>query len=589
MLYYINVSSWNLLESFITESISPHIFYSQRSFGNNLSRYLDINNELGNFLILSTRDTKSDYSIHVDERLIDKSELLQIKGYDSLYLYSKTIYFKKNLISVRFSSQELLDSFLAESHILFEVKCIEKYAGSFYVADILRPSVDASKKLLDNNLLSFSLSDSIIHDNTFNTIKGAILGYTRGVYTASNSQEQTLRFELNNLKNCFTGLNTKIMMSDSEVRDVENLNYKILLCKNRFYELRKTKTNLFDVLQQLYQEIISLSKMRADEIAEKKSPNLTCVIGDLEQKKNEIEKEIFRIEIENDISNIQSELQAIKDQERINGQTVGKARLYFKAGTQEYERKQYLKSKIDEFKENNLEYKDLLGALSRINQRISELSSQNGTYDNVIQSIFMRISDIMNDLLKMVTDSEQHNEVDFNDLAFNEDNTLCVRSSIDFSAAEQDYFNTVISYLIYNTISEPISEHLILKIITETAKMYKCMPSSATEDGQYILSSLRNYWAYRNQRIATFTFPDKLPIFQSIMAFYIKPFGFDQIERFLLNKRIPLKSYAFMVWGACLGYATLPKTFTNLVYEDDKITIALDDFLTKVEKRIQYR
>ena len=34
------------------------------------------------------------------------------------------------------------------------------------------------------------------------------------------------------------------------------------------------------------------SKEDADEIAEKKSPNLTYVISDLEQKKNEIEKQV---------------------------------------------------------------------------------------------------------------------------------------------------------------------------------------------------------------------------------------------------------------------------------------------------------
>ena len=586
MLYYINVTSWNLLESFVTESISPHIFYSQRSFGNNLSRYLDINNELGNYLILSTRGTKSDYTIQVDESLIDRNELLPIKGYDSLFLYNKTIYFKKNLISVRFSSQELLDSFLAESYILFEVKCVEKYAGSFFVNESLRTPVDVSKKLMGNNLLSFSLSASIKHDNLFNTIKGAILGYVRGAYTATNSQEQSLRLELNNLKNFFTGLNTQIMMSGEAVADPENIASRILLCKSKFNQLRNIKTNFFEVLQQLYQEIISLSQMRADEIAEKKSPKLDSVIHELEKQRRLIEEQIFRVEIESNISEILSELQVIKDQERINGLAIGKSRLYFKAGTLEYERKQYLKCKIDEFKENNSEYKELINSLSSIEQRIAELSSQQGTYDTVIQSIFMRISDIMNDLLKMVTDSEQRNVVDFNDITIDNENLLFVKSN-DYSKAEEDYFNTVLSYLVRNTINEPISDHLILNIIAETAKLYKCMPSSTTEDGIYILTCLRNFWQYKNQRIMTFTFPERLPIFQSMMAFYMKPFGYDQIERFILNKHISLKSYAFMLWGACLGYATLPKTFTNIIYQDNEITLTLDDFLTRIEKQIR--
>ena len=35
MKYYISINSWNLLESFVTESLSPFAFYGKRNFGNN--------------------------------------------------------------------------------------------------------------------------------------------------------------------------------------------------------------------------------------------------------------------------------------------------------------------------------------------------------------------------------------------------------------------------------------------------------------------------------------------------------------------------------------------------------------------------
>ena len=54
--YYIEISSWNLLESFVTESISPFSFYQERDFGNNLSRYLSGEKERSYHLILSTKD-----------------------------------------------------------------------------------------------------------------------------------------------------------------------------------------------------------------------------------------------------------------------------------------------------------------------------------------------------------------------------------------------------------------------------------------------------------------------------------------------------------------------------------------------------
>jgi hypothetical protein len=61
MFYYISTNSWNLLESFVSESISPFSFYQVRGYGNNLSRYLDGTNERANYLILSTKEINGDY------------------------------------------------------------------------------------------------------------------------------------------------------------------------------------------------------------------------------------------------------------------------------------------------------------------------------------------------------------------------------------------------------------------------------------------------------------------------------------------------------------------------------------------------
>ena len=37
MKYWIIIDSWNLMETFTTESLSPHIFYLKRAFGNDLT------------------------------------------------------------------------------------------------------------------------------------------------------------------------------------------------------------------------------------------------------------------------------------------------------------------------------------------------------------------------------------------------------------------------------------------------------------------------------------------------------------------------------------------------------------------------
>lgn len=71
------------------------------------------------------------------------------------------------------------------------------------------------------------------------------------------------------------------------------------------------------------------------------------------------------------------------------------------------------------------------------------------------------------------------------------------------------------------------------------------------------------------------------------MAFFVKPFGFDQMERFMQNRGINYKQYGFMLWGGAIGYASLPKTFTNLLYSNDNIYKRMDDFLFSLHRNIE--
>ena len=96
MFYYISTNSWNLLESFVSESMSPFSFYQVRGYGNNLSRYIDGTNERANYLILSTKDVKGDYTLRVNDEILDKSNLTPVKKDKTLFTYSKTIYYLKS-------------------------------------------------------------------------------------------------------------------------------------------------------------------------------------------------------------------------------------------------------------------------------------------------------------------------------------------------------------------------------------------------------------------------------------------------------------------------------------------------------------
>ena len=68
MKYWIVIDSWNLMETFTTESLSPHIFYLKRAFGNDLTRYISKNGELFNNLVLYKEEPVSYTHLDVYKR-----------------------------------------------------------------------------------------------------------------------------------------------------------------------------------------------------------------------------------------------------------------------------------------------------------------------------------------------------------------------------------------------------------------------------------------------------------------------------------------------------------------------------------------
>ena len=190
----------------MTESLSPFAFYKNRNFGNNLSRYWDKSNEKTNFLILSTKDRGGDYVIKIDGTLLDSSCIFPIRKSRTLFIYSKTIFYKKGSVKFRFSSEDLRDSLMAESQILSEVKCVEKYSSDFFVEFVKQ--VDSKEMSKGDNPFSFQQNEFIEQDNIYNKVKGAIVAYVRGVSSSVNGEIQTLTIKTTDLKNDFAGLNT---------------------------------------------------------------------------------------------------------------------------------------------------------------------------------------------------------------------------------------------------------------------------------------------------------------------------------------------------------------------------------------------
>lgn len=581
MFYYICTSSWNLLESFVSESISPFSFYRERGYGNNLSRYLDGVNERANYLILSTKEIEGDYVIKVNEDILDKSNLYPVKKSKTLFTYSKTIYYKKEAVAFLFSSKELLESLIAESQILFEVKCIEKYKPEFVI------NTGKTKTLVTDNIansISFQRQEYIAQDNIYDKLKGMIVAYTHAMAFAENPHEQQLSCQLRELKNSFAGLNTQVMISETAISNEYDYISLIRNAKVAYNDTIRTKTNLFDILMQQFSEIVKLAKARANELSNNKQINSTSKIENLTVQKKELENKLYDMEFRDGISNLFEELESIKKQERDNGVKKGKKREYFKKGSPEYERKQYLKNEIKKYKGENSEYKSIRQNISYIKQQINNIETGASVYDTTLGALFFRVSDIMNELICNVKTSYKNNcQVSYSCLSLV---NSTVNIDVNASLEEKAFLDIIINEALKSD-NRILSDDVVQSLIVESANRYKYTEYANTEKGMLILGCLREFWAYKHNQCSSFSIPDNLNILKSLMAFFIKPFGFDQIERYAQNKGVENKEYGYMLRGAIIGYAAFPKTFTDALYANKDIYIHMDEYLKSIHRQVE--
>ena len=585
MKYWIIIDSWNLMETFTTESLSPHIFYLKRAFGNDLTRYISKDGELFNNIVLYKEEPLSQFAIELDDSLFDKSLLAEYKKGET-FLYPKTVYYQKGKVRFRFKNQDSIKAFIAESKIIFEVKTIDKYSSDFFI------ETDTPKKapsISGNDSFPFDINEYMLVDNLFNSVKGGIVSYLCGLKTSTSLENQSLILSLTSLKNMIAGLNTVVMMGEENVIDYSQYKISLLKTKNEFLRSPfKSKINLFEVLKHILDEIISLSTLRLEKVAEQKSPSYKLEIERLKKKIAEYEDLLYKLEDSN-IGKIKEELNSIKEQEAKMGELEGKKRKFFPKGSHEYERKKELKAQINKYKEENSEYKTAFREYKSIEASLSYSVIGVTQYDATISSLFIRFSDNINDILKLLKLSlvKDSKETDlFPNLSVLKND---IKIEIENASLEEIVLYNIIFHLIVFNSNEKhnvISDSKIVELVERAGKEFGENEISKSEVGNQIMNTLRTFWMYKKQKADSFDIPTDLPLLQAIMSFFIKPRGFDQIDRFMLNRGYQLKKYAYMLWGAIVGYASIPKTLTNIINDNIKEDL-LDSYLSSIYKSLE--
>lgn len=229
----------------------------------------------------------------------------------------------------------------------------------------------------------------------------------------------------------------------------------------------KDKVNLFEVLKHILDEIISLSSLRLKKVAEQKSPSYKFEIERLKKKKAEYEDLLYKLEDSN-IREIKEELSRIKGQEVKMGELEGKKRKFFPKGSHEYERKQELKFQINKYKEENNEYKTAYREYKSIEALLSYSIVGVTQYDATISSLFIRFSDNINDILKLLKSSlvRDDQETDFlPNLSVLKDD---IKIEIENVSLEEMVLYNVIFHLIVSNSSEKqnvVSDSKIVELV----------------------------------------------------------------------------------------------------------------------------
>lgn len=186
MKLYFPTSSLNFNDMFATESISPKIFYSKRSygtkrcFGTELSpndNYLTLFTKMPLFQLAQKSTSEYEEFPIIIEISYDPSYFSLFKISDDIYATDSTIYFTPDKIKLYFFSETHVKLVLAKSKLVEETKLVFRYRENFRLIN--------NENLTKMNLYEInypkpdevSISQQLQNDSTFNKIKGFIYSY----------------------------------------------------------------------------------------------------------------------------------------------------------------------------------------------------------------------------------------------------------------------------------------------------------------------------------------------------------------------------------------------------------------------------
>ena len=212
---------------------------------------------------------------------------------------------------------------------------------------------------------------------------------------------------------------------------------------------------------------------------------------------------------------------------------------------------------------------DLVNHLQDLQNKLYLISTGASEYDSTIATISNQISDVIGNIEKEVHSSLRPVKVDFSNIKTCRNGEVIVDSP-DYKTAELEYYNILMKTILECPLKElrPASDVDMLNLLKLSMNRYKETGESfLSEDGQRIRTILLNYWFYKHHDSkGKVELTEEFPLINNVIAFFLKGSDFSQIERYAVNKRIPHKEYALMLFGGFIGFSSLPRSMTNNIY-----------------------
>jgi len=617
--YWLPTTTWNLSDVFATESISPFLFYTKRLFGSKSNqiaddqgRLIEANNSIilypKNFLF--TPSIGKPVFILVNSSSLD-SNFIEVEKNEIAY-YRKTIYFKRGNFQVRFLNEEDKNIFLATLSINLETKTLNKYNVEFNfpankqnILHIHSPT-DIFDLKPNIQLNETANEDQLYFDKAFNQIKGLIYGLVCSTIGKKTSVQIKLEKSLQNLKSKISGFRTRLEMSDEFSSEmITPLVEKVDEVKKAFSEVfPETASIVFQSVNQRLTEIGNLQTLRLSTLTTQRQ-KFASIDKSLIQKL----KETLQVLQDDDFKLKSKEEKLWEQRKKLDSENKSIKRP--KKNSAEHDQKISLKERITELKEDidKIKEKRRPGKteIQRYKLELAEYSEFGRTqYDSNIEEQFYKISGYINDLIFSTNDKitqSQQSQKKYPDLsqikfdihsltnAFKErkrnDFVNSLQSDLfEFASEEERFlFKEILEVVLLETnFSTDVSETSITHIAEKVFEHFSESNFSATKIGKEVLSHLQSLSAYRTNKGANYTFPNSIPVLQNFISFIIKPYNNEELKNFAYGKDVKDIHFAFSMWAAYIGFASLPKTFTDIVFEsgDDQLIEYIDEYLFKM-------